>query len=96
MTSERHEWFRRAYPSEPAPWQKASVRTISIAAAEPVCDCGKGSQGRVPCPTPEACLQAEPDTSRFDAEGRRQLRWLVGGIVLAVVTVVALLAGSLS
>jgi hypothetical protein len=38
-----------------------SSNVISIRAAEPICDCDRGHQGRVPCPTPQACLLEEPE-----------------------------------
>jgi hypothetical protein len=84
--SERHAMLAEAHPSEPAPWQKPSPR-------QRLCTCGAFEGEPRPCPTADACGLPEVAPSRFDAEGRRQVRWLVGGIVLAVVVVVGLLSG---
>ena len=52
----------------------------------PACSKCDGDGGNCACP--QACMK--PD--RFDAEGRRELRWFVGGILCAVLALLGVLA----
>ena len=61
---------------------------VKCAPKEPWPACSKCDGDGGNCACPQACMK--PD--RFDAEGRRELRWFVGGILCAVLALLGVLA----
>jgi hypothetical protein len=57
----------------------------------PACTADACCHGRVPCPTPEACLLEDMDPPR-DPLTRTEARWLVAVYVLSAVAVVSAIA----
>ena len=83
----RQSWpARRMDASDVQPWRD----TMPTQPAKlPACSADACCQGRVPCPTPEACRL---DDLPRDPMTRTEARWLVAVYVLSAVAVVSAIA----